>query len=178
MAPQPTANIAGWTISSVADVATLVGLAITFVGFIVTIWNVVKSRSAAERAQQAAENARSSLLKVDSIAGLSGALGGFDDLKRLHRSGTWEGMPERYATQRRILIAIRTGNPRLTDAQKAILQSAIQQLSGMEKQIEEHLANPTDPPDAARLNGIVSRQCDNLTQLLTELKIDGDHHEQ
>ncbi len=175
MQPGPSpAVVPGWTISHAADVATLVGLAITLIGFIVTIITVWKSKSAAERAEAAANEARSSLLRVDAIAGISGIVIGLEDIKRLHRSGSWDGMPERYGAQRRMLIAVRTGNLSLTDPQKAILQSAIQQLSMMEKQIEEHLASPESAPGAAKLNGIISKQADNLTQLLTELKISGE----
>jgi hypothetical protein len=166
-------SIAGWTISYLADVATLVGLGVTIVGFVVTIINVLKSKSAAERAERAAQEARSNLLRVDSIALISSIIAGLEDVKRLHRSGSWQGMPERYGVQRRMLISVRAGNLTLRDAQKTTLQSAIQQLSAMEKQIEEHLANPGNAPDIANLNGIISKQADKLTQLLTELKING-----
>lgn len=170
---QPSPEASAWTIATVADIATLVGLAITVVGFGVTIVNVRRSKSAAERAELAAKEARSNLLRVDAIAGISGIIMGLEDIKRLHRGGSWDGMPERYGIQRRMLIAVRAGHLSLTDSQKATLQSVIQQLSMMEKQIEEHLASPGSP-DAARLNGIITRQADNLTQLLTELKISGD----
>jgi hypothetical protein len=157
---------AGWSIGLAADVASLVGVVITIIGFAVTIWTVLKSKSAAERAEQAARTARSNLLRVDSIAGISAAITGFEDLKRLHRTGSWDGMPERYAVQRRSLIAVRSGSMTLTDAQKAILQSAVQQLSFMEKQIEAHLAHPEDVPDRAKFNGIVSKQTGALTRVL------------
>jgi hypothetical protein len=160
-----------WTISSAADVATLVGLAITVIGFVVTIITAWKSKSAAERAEKAAKEARSNLLRVDSISGISSTIAGLQDIKRLHRSGSWDGMPERYGVQRRMLIEVRTGNSKLTDQQRSTLQSAIQQLSLMEQQIEEHLARPDNPVDTARLNRIISRQADALTRLLTELKI-------
>src|SRR3954465_10552067 len=102
-------------------------------------------------------------------------IAGLEDSKRLHPTGCWERMPERNGVQRRMLNEVRTGNQTLTDPQKATLQSAIQQLSAMEQQIEEHLARPNDEPvDAARLNRIISRQADNLTRLLTELKINGE----
>jgi hypothetical protein len=174
---EPAANIAGWTISTIADEATLIGLAITVVGFVVTIWNVLKSKSAAERAEAAAQNARSSLLRVDSVAAISAAIAGLEDIKRLHRGGAWEGMPERYGVQRRTLIGVRTGNPALTDGQRTSLQSTIQQLSMMEKAIEAYFADSTDTPNVARLNGILSRQADKLTELLTQLKLNGGHHE-
>lgn len=164
----------GWTLSYVANVSELIGLTITFIGFWVTIRAVRKSRSAAEAAEKAAKDARSNLLKVDSIVGISGVISGLEDVKRLHRSGSWNGMPERYGIQRRMLIEVRTGNLNLTDSQKTTLQSAIQQLSVMEKQIEEHLASPESTPDIAKLNGIISKHADNLTQLLTELKINGE----
>jgi hypothetical protein len=170
----PTSDV--WDLlSKIANVSELVGLAVAIIGFWLTIRAARKARSAAESAKTAAEGARSNLLRVDSIAEVSGVITGLQDVKRLHRSGSWDGMPERYAIQRRMLIGVRSGNPSLTNSQKATLQSAISQLSLMERQIEEHLANPADPPDIAKLNGAVSKQADSLTQLLTELKISGDH---
>jgi hypothetical protein len=83
-------------------------------------------------------------------------------------------MPERYGVQRRMLIEVRAGNSTLTDQQKSTLQKGIQELSAMEQLIDEHLAKPADAIDTARLNRIISKQADNLTRLLTELKINGE----
>jgi hypothetical protein len=47
----------------------------------------------------------------------------------------------------------------------------------MEKAIEAYFADSTDTPNVARLNGILSRQADKLTELLTQLKLNGGHHE-
>ena len=170
----PADGVLQWSLSYVADWSSVAGLALAVIGFGVTIWGVLRSKSAAERAAKAAEAARSNLLRVDSIAEVSGVITGLQDIKRLHRSGSWPSMPERYGNARRMLVAVRAGNPALTDPQKALLQSTIQQLSMMERQIEEHLARPADAPDVAKLNRLVSLQVDNLTQLLTELKINGE----
>lgn len=172
---QPESQVTGWTLTYVSDWASLIGVVIGLAGFAWTIWSVWKSRTAAERAEAAANAARSQLLRVDSIAGLSAVVAGLDDVKRLHRGGAWEGMPERYGTQRRLLISVRTGNASLTDPQRATLQSAINQLSMIEREVEEHLANPAAPaPDVVRLNRVVSKHADNLTKLITELKINGE----
>jgi len=85
-------------------------------------------------------------------------------------------MPERYALQRRQLILVRNENLTLSDDQKAILQSAINQLSMLEKDIDAHVVAPSAPPDAAKLNRAVSKHADSLTQLLAELKIKGEDH--
>jgi len=160
-----------WNLPHVAELASVVGFIVTVIGFAFTIWGVLRSKSAAEAAESAAKAARSNLLRVDSIAGISGVITGLADITRLHRARSWDGMPERYGIQRRLLVEVRAANPILTAPQRAMLQSAIQQLSTMERLIEEHLARPGDPPDIARLNRIISQQTDNLTQLLTELKI-------
>src|SRR5258706_10984196 len=111
----------GWTFAHLADVVTVVGFAVTIIGFLITIVNVVRSRSAAERAEQAARAARSNLLRVDSVAAISGVISGLEDVKRLHRDGAWKGMPERYGVQRTLLISIRNANQSLTVNQKTAL---------------------------------------------------------
>jgi hypothetical protein len=164
-----------WTLSFIADVSSLVGLAITIVGFIVTVYNVRKSKAAAERAEEAARNARSNLLRVDSIAGISGVITGLEDIQRFNRLGSWHGTPERYALQRRTLVSIRSGNMALTDAQRSTLQSVIQQLLLLETQIEGHLAAPAAQSlDVPKVNGVISKHVDNLTQLLSELRVAGE----
>src|SRR5262245_21647781 len=100
------ASDGAWTLSYLADVSGLIGVVIGLVGFALTIWQLRKTRSAAESAERAAKEARSNLLRVDSIAAISGAIAGLEDIKRLHRSNSWDGMPERYGVQRRMLIAV------------------------------------------------------------------------
>lgn len=178
--PPGTTSVDYWVLlSRIADIVSVVGFPLAIAGLIWTIWGVLKARSAAEAAQTAAEAAQSRLLRVDAISGVAAVIATLEDLKRLHRAGAWDGMPERYASQRRALIAIRASNPKLTDPQAATLQGSISQLSGMEKQIERYLAQPDgEAPSAAKLNALLSRGADNLTQLLGELRIDDGNDDQ
>lgn len=46
---------------TIGDLASLAGVAISIVGFVVTVWNVRRSKSAAERAEAAANEARQAM---------------------------------------------------------------------------------------------------------------------
>lgn len=164
---------ADWTLSYVADVSSLVGLAITVVGFWVTVHAAIKSRKAAERAEAAAKAARSRLLKLDAIQLLASVIAILEEVKRLHRDGEWSALPEKYGTARRSLIEIRSTELVLAEEQGAIVQGAIAQLATIEKKVEQRLADPTIAVNAPKLNALISQQSDGLTKVLTELRNSG-----
>ena len=176
MPPEPVSAAVSWTLSDYANVTELVGFVITIIAFAFTIYQVRRSRTAAERAERAANAARSNLLRFDSISEISSAIGAMDGIQKLHRTAVWNELPERYALVRRRLIGVRASAASLTDEHKSLLQAAVTQLGSMEKQVEEYLSagSPADGPDPARLNAVIARQADNLTQLLAEMKTGGD----
>jgi hypothetical protein len=75
---------------------------------------------------------------------------------------------------RRDLIAIRGRTPNLTDDQRSNIQGAIQQLSNIERQVENAMAGATDIPLVHRINDIISKQIDRLAVLLVDLQSEID----
>ena len=160
------------------DIASVVGLIISIVGFIVTIRNVKRSKTAAQRAEEAATQTRDAIIRAETIIDFSAALTIMDEIKRLHRAGAWNYLPDRYSTLRKMLISIRTANITLSVQHQTALQGAIQHFSNIERRIERALISNSAKPDAAKLNAIVSTQIDKLSEVLTAIRqqIGVDHN--
>jgi len=155
-----------------ADIASILALATGLIGFVVTIWNVRRSRDAANQAEAAAQEARDSILTFDTIQELSAATTTMDEIKRLHRAGYWTVLPDRYTSVRRLLGSILAGNPGLSDEGKSVLVGAIKQLGDIERLVERGLATDSNPGEVPKLNEIISKQADKLNSLLVALRME------
>jgi hypothetical protein len=152
------------------DIASIVGLFVTIVGFVITIYNVLRSRTAAQAAEAAAREARAGIRTQDSIVAITTAITAMDEVRRLHRDSAWALLPDRYSTLRNSLISIRSGAVKLSDEQLSVLQAAIQQFAGMERQVDQAIVDPEKAPDPVKLNQIVSKQSDRLIELLVQIR--------
>ena len=166
------------TLSNAADAASLVGLLVALVGFGFTIWGVFRARRAAEGAEVAARAARTNLLKLDAIGTISSVITALEDMKRLHRDGQWEVLPEKYGSARRALIEVRSSELALNEDQETNLQGTISQLAKLEQRVEMYLPDEASPLSSPQLNKIVARESDKLARVLTQLKNTGGDNDQ
>ena len=152
------------------DAASVAGLCLGFVGFALTLLGVWRSKSAAERAEEAAGQARRAIISAQTIADFSTALAVMGEVKRLQRVAAWALVPDRYSLLRSLLVAIRTTRQDLQPGQLSVLQGAIQQVSDLEKKVEHSLLPGSEQPNSAKLNALISGQLDKLTELVSELQ--------
>lgn len=152
--------------ASWGNLASVIGMGLTLIGFILTIAGVWRSKSAAEGAQRAAETTRASLAQYDAVADLTAATGLMDEIKRLQRLRAWSVLPDRYAELRRKLVALKSSAAQLTDAQRQVFQGTIEKFADLERRIERSVATGTTPPNPAKLNDIVSSQIDEVQAVL------------
>jgi hypothetical protein len=156
-------------IAELGDIASIVGLFITIGGFGIALWQIQKSKSASEQARQVAESVRAQILQMNAIQDISAASKAFEDIRRLHRQRAWEALPDRYTSLKQLLISIKGRTPNLSNAQKAQIQGAVQQVSNIEAQVEIAIGGK-DEPEVQRINQIVSRQIDRLADLLVDVQ--------
>jgi hypothetical protein len=152
----------------VGDLASLAGVAISIGGFIVTIWNVRRSRSAAERAEAAANEARRVMRGYQTVSDFSAAIAVMEEIKRLHRVGQIEPLLDRYAILRKALVGVRKLAPSLTQAMDREIQAAITTLATMED-VLERASSEGSSPDFPELNRLLSRDIDRLQVILIEM---------
>lgn len=153
----------------IGDLSGVAGILISVVGFAVTLRGVIKSKSAAQRAEEAAKSTRNSIRLLNTIVDFSAAIATLEEVKRLHRSNQWSLLPDRYAALRRILVVLRTAEITLNPDQSAVLQNALSDLSAMEEAVERFLEG-SSTPKAAKFNAVISRDIDQLIAVLTELQ--------
>jgi hypothetical protein len=161
----------GWMEANrVGDLASVAGVAISLIGFTVTVIGVARSKNAAQKAEQAANSARETVRLMDTVVDFTAAVTALDEIKRLHRTSNWVLLLDRYSTIRRLLVIARTNNSRLTSSQQEAIQSALANLIVLENTLERALANGATP-NTAKLNASISVNIDNLLAALTEIKM-------
>ncbi len=152
------------------DIASLIGIIISLVGFFITIWNVIQSRKAAQNAGEIASKVREDISKIETIEEFSRAIATIDEIKRLNRDGAWSILPERYSALRKSLISIKTSNPNMPENDKVILSNALRHTSNIEDQIENFITDKSLLINIPKFNKIISQQGDRLTEILVSLK--------
>jgi hypothetical protein len=157
-------------VPTAANYASIAGLIVSLAGFALAIWQIVKARKAADAAVTAANRATSAIIRYDAAMDLASASAEIEEAKRLNRAGTANLIPDRYVNARRRLIAIRsTSSEQLKPEHEEILQTAIQQLAALEREVERGLAAGT-AVDAAKHNELLTRQGDRLVELAAALR--------
>jgi hypothetical protein len=154
----------------IGDIASVGGVAISIVGFIVTVWNVRRSKSAAERAEAAANEARTLMRSYETVADFSAAIAIMEEIKRLHRTGQLDVSLDRYAALRKVLIGVRKLSPSVDQAMGNHIQSAITTLATMENLVEKCRSEGSSP-NFVRLNRLLSRDIDALHSVLVDMTV-------
>lgn len=153
----------------IGDYASLLGLVISVVGFFFTIKTSLKTRDAAKQASVAVVSMREDLRKGETVADFSSALAIMDEIKRMHRTGSLNLLPDRYSQLRRFLVSIRSSNPLLSEEDQKIIQGAIAQFSSIERSVEKALEQ-NGSVSAAKSNSLVSKQYESIQELLVRIK--------
>ena len=112
----------------IGDASGIVGVLISIVGFIVTIIAVRKSR-------KAAEEARNAVRLGETVSVISEAVAILEQISHHIRAEKWEIAQDRCITLRKTLIGIKAENPHLSAIHSKKLQSAIQHLTNIDKEI-------------------------------------------
>ena len=137
-----------------------------------TILTLLRTKTAAVAARQAAEGTKAQLSRVNTLGEFSSAIAMMDEIKRLHRARAWELVPDRYSMLRRLLASIQTLNPDLTEEQKTILSGAAVQFrtSWSIRLKPARAANRFTELNLARFNRIVTQQLDELDKVMLSIR--------
>lgn len=176
MVPMPAADLTYYAqflhwleVNRIGDLTGVGGIVISLIGFTVTVIGVVRSRSAAERAELAAKQTMQSMRLLDTVVEFSAAITALEEIKRLHREANWPLLPDRYAHIRKLLANLRTAQVELSDDQKTTVQQALANLRQIEDLVERSLKNQSQL-NVARFNRLLSDDIENLLIVLSDLK--------
>ncbi len=155
------------------NIASILGVIISLIGFFLTIQNVLKSKTAAQAAEEAVQRVREDIQRINAVTELSEAISTMGEIKRLHREKAWNTLPDRYSDLRAALVNIRTVSQDLSTQHKSHLQNAIVHFSEMEKQVETALTRKKQESlNVPKFNEIVSKQMDNLREIFAQIQSD------
>lgn len=152
------------------DVASVLGLLASIVGFVFTLWSVSKSKTASQSAKEAVEDVRERILTFKTVADLTQAVAIMEEIKRLQRARQWRVVLDRYAALRKCIIDTNARHPQLSPEQKSVLTGAVRQLAELEKMLERDVERDGAPKtDVAKVNQHVTRQLDQISEVLAAL---------
>lgn len=157
--------------------ATWLGLALSALGVFLAYRSLRRTRQAAEAAKGAVTQLKQEIGRFESVAACAAVLAMLSEIKRHQRNGAWQLLPDRYSDLRRSLSEIRGSTP-LSQEQQQAVQAALVQLRGIEEQIERHLVIEDSKLDIPRLNKVVSKQADRITEIIIAIRNTlGDNHD-
>ena len=156
------------------DVINLAGLLLAVIGFGVTIYGVYRSKNAAQKAREAADDTKDMLVRTNTIVDFSAALTIMDEIMRLHRSGAnWLILPDRYSSLRDKLTGIVASHPSMSEAQRLSVGKALSGIRSIESTVEKSLAEGgSSPPNVVKLNQIMRTHLDALRAVLAALRVE------
>lgn len=146
-----------------------VSLLVTIVGFTFTLWQVWRSKSAAQAAAASARAVQEKISLFDAVAECAAAVQVLEEIERLHRNGPCHALPDRYNQVRNSLIELRTMSHSCSAEQLAQLQDAVSQLTTMKAAVEKLIA-ASNKPDAPKLNRITTKIISDLVELSAALR--------
>ena len=142
----------------------ILGLVVSIGGFAIAFWQIRRTRSAAESAEQAASEAREGISYVTSMSDLSQIISQMEQVKELHRNEEWSRANDRYTPLRQLLTSAKS---RLPDETASVFTHAIIQLREMEKESNNALNGDSSISSAAFNNVLV-----DLQQSLDEVRVE------
>jgi hypothetical protein len=129
---------------------------------------VKRSKSAAERAEAAADGARRAMRAYQTLSDFSAAIAIMEEIRRLHRLGQIDPLLDRYGALRKALIGVRELSPTLTGNMQTQIQNAIATLATIENRAESARAEGNSH-DFVELNRQLSRDIDRLHEILIDM---------
>lgn len=154
----------------IGDIASIIGLLITFIGFFFTILNTFKSKSAAENTEKEVHRIRESISKQNALINISSGLNMINEIKKLNRTQNWDILVDRYTELRHFLINLKEEYPQTNTLHLSLLQNAITQTKSIQNKIETYLYHPEKQPDIGKINKTISKIMDDLQVLIQNLK--------
>jgi Co/Zn/Cd efflux system component len=140
-------------------------------GFIFAICTLLRIKRTGEQVKAATIEIRERLTRTNSVAEFAAAVQIVEEIKRLHRIGAWETSLDRYSAVRRLLVSIQESSSKITEAQRTVLASSIEQFRVMEQTVERARSrNPPGDPDLARLNKTASKILDELNSVMISIR--------
>lgn len=158
--------------NDLGDVASVVGIVITIIGFGVTLWQVYRSKSASLQAKESVEHFQKEVLKYKTVSDLSETISMVNEIKELNRQSEWKLLLHRYSDLKRRFIDIKQSNIEFTKFQNQNIQDMIFAIDDI-CDIVENIVNKNvqeDEFDITKINRIITKHADGIFGILIKIK--------
>jgi lipoate-protein ligase B len=153
------------------DWASVFGVILSLVGFVITIIAVVRSKSASDQAKAAVMNVRNDIFRIDTVSDCGSALMQLEQIKTFQQRQDWDLLPDKYSSLRKSLISLKNSESLSKDEHQTVLQSTITLVANIEEKIIKALAHKkTDDLDFSKLNPLLSDHADKIQAILIKVK--------
>lgn len=149
------------TFEHLADFASVAGLAVSVIGFVVTIATLVSAKKAVAKLRDVA-------LRTVTIADCSAAITVMGEIARLHRAGAWPQLPDRYAEVRRLVVSVKEYDKQLTAGERTELQGAVTQFAILANKVERVISG-VEQARSDQLNKILAEQEDRVQRIMVSV---------
>jgi len=164
-------DILSWDFANkAAAIAGLVGIPLALLGLWFSFREAQKAKTASQAASRAVRRFRQDLNLINNVADFTRVLSIMEEIKRLLRGKALVPLPDRLSEMRKLLIAIRQNTPALSTEDQEVFQNAIVNFQTLEKTIDTHILNKTEPEDIASINEGVSLDIDALQKILSVIR--------
>lgn len=120
---------------SFSDWLGLAGIALSLLGFGLSLWQILKVKNAAESARDSSQLARDGVRRLDSIIGFTSVARSIDEIKEACRKDDFERLPTLFDQARKSLITARENNIQLDDADNQNIQKSLVFFKTMELEV-------------------------------------------
>ncbi|MBO9526385.1 MAG: hypothetical protein J7517_09695 [Sphingobium yanoikuyae] len=141
------------------------GFAVSLIGFCVTIYQLRKTRSAADAAKQEAIRIEKTLLKYELANETVKGMAALDTARKYVRSDLWMHVTDSYETVRNALLALKSEFEELTENQNQQIDNACNYIQNTCARIERGIHNNGPKVDKAKLISVMAEHAILLSDL-------------
>ena len=149
--PANSGSVTGWSFW-----IAVVGLMLTAIGFAVTIYQVKRTRSAADSAEREVKRIERSLNRYEIVNEATRASAALATARNFLRSGLWAHVADNYEVVRGGLEALRADAEDLTDAHRTRIDEASTYIQRLCARIESGIQSGHVNVDAAKTVSVMS----------------------
>ncbi len=153
----------------VNDRSVVLGLAVSLIGFGITIWQIRQTKTVAKAAKDAAEEAKSKFIKTIAITDLSRAVQEITQIKKYFQQHSWKEMANSCDYVVSIIASVKSGNSCLEQKDLDLLNKAEAIFSNLEMELIEALSKEREP-DVVKLMQKAKTPAVELRVLLEKIK--------
>jgi hypothetical protein len=152
------------------NLASVIGLVTSVIGFILIIWGVIAAKNAAEKAEAAANNAKRRILKSQAVEDCTRAILLMGQIKSMYLNSEWKNVLSKYTELQSTLVELTNNDIGLSPQEVDFIMNATTLFGQMESRIVRVVLNGKPPPDVGKAHDTIQRNINDLQRIAITIK--------